>query len=65
MSRGSVFNTDFTEDNTISDTEEVKGRDRFYSQKRAGIIIKGGLSFKKLKNSKCLVYGIKSHVFLD
>jgi hypothetical protein len=29
--RGSIFNTDFTEDNTASNTEEVKEKDRFYS----------------------------------
>jgi hypothetical protein len=31
MSRGSVFNIDFIEDNPASNTEEVKGRDRFCS----------------------------------
>jgi hypothetical protein len=65
MSRGSVFNTDFAEDNTASNTEEVKGRDRSYSQKRAGIIIKGGSFFKKLKNPKCPVCGIKGYILLN
>ena len=31
MSRGSAFNIDFTEDDTASNTEEVKRRDRSYS----------------------------------
>ena len=31
MSRGSAFNADFAEDDTTSNTEEVKGRDRSYS----------------------------------
>jgi hypothetical protein len=64
-SRGSAFNTDFTENNTASNIEEVKGRDRSYSWKRAGIIIEGGLSFKKLKNPKCPACGIKGYVLLD
>jgi tellurite resistance protein len=29
--RGSIFNTDFIKDNTASNVEEVKGRDRFCS----------------------------------
>jgi hypothetical protein len=31
MLRGSAFNADFVEDNTASNTEEVKKRDRFCS----------------------------------
>jgi hypothetical protein len=31
MSRGNVFNVDFTEDDTASNAKEVKERDRFYS----------------------------------
>jgi len=65
MSRGSAFNADFAEDNTAGDAEEVKGRDRFCSQKRAGIIIKGGSSSKKSKNPKCPACGIKGHVLPD
>jgi hypothetical protein len=65
MLRESIFNIDFTENNPASNTEEVKRRDRFYSQKRAEIIIKGGLSFKKLKNPKYPVCGIKDYILLD
>jgi len=67
IARGSGFNVDFTKDDPTGNIEELKGRDRSCSQKRAGIIlIKEGLSSsKKLKNPKCLVYGIKGYVLLD
>jgi len=65
--RGSGFNIDFAEDDPAGNAEELKGRDRSRSRKRAGIIlIKEGLSSsKKLKNPKCLACGIKGHVLLD
>jgi hypothetical protein len=31
MSRGSIFNIDFAEDNTTNNIKEVKGRDRSYN----------------------------------
>jgi len=67
MARGSGFNADFAEDNPTSNVEELKGRDRSRSRKRAGtILIKEGLSSsKKLKNPKCLACGIKGYILLD
>jgi len=65
--RGSRFNADFAKDNPASNIEELKGRDRSYSQKRAGTILikEGSSSSKKLKNPKCLACGIKGYILLD
>jgi hypothetical protein len=65
MLKRSVFNIDFTEDDTTSNAEKVKGKDRSHSQKRAGTIIKGGLSSKKSKNPKYPICGIKGYILPD
>jgi hypothetical protein len=70
MVRGSVFNIDFTgeSEGDISITTEVqkgRGNSSSYNQKRAGINLTEEMSFKKLKNLKCLVYNIRGHTLPD
>jgi hypothetical protein len=68
--RGSVFNIDFTGESKgdifiAAKVQKGRGNSSFYSQKRAGINLTEEMSFKKLKNLKCLAYNIRGYTLPD